>query len=102
MDAKQVAVVEACTTREPTGNSAPLLARRGQARGFDSPADNARPAQRTGDEARSTAHHRVQIHDGEGGQGALRVSGRLPAAAIALLGGFPRRPMRRWEASCGG
>lgn len=47
----------------------PLLARRGQAQGFDSPVHIARPAPRTGDGSQRTAHHRVQIHNGEGGKG---------------------------------
>nr|BFE58449.1 hypothetical protein GCM10020063_029750 [Dactylosporangium thailandense] len=48
--------------------------RQGQARGFDSPTHNARPARHTSDGARSTAHNQVRIHGGEGGQGVLRAA----------------------------
>ena len=64
--------MEACTNPRAGGYSGSLLARRGQAQGFDSPAHIAGPAQHTGDPAQRTAHYRVQIHDGEGGTGAFR------------------------------
>ncbi|GAB1688588.1 hypothetical protein KRM28CT15_03910 [Krasilnikovia sp. M28-CT-15] len=48
------------------------MARRGQAQGFDSLAYIACPARSTSDGAPGTAHYRVQIHDGEGGNGELR------------------------------
>jgi hypothetical protein len=64
--------VEACTSPRAGGQSGYHLARPGQAQGFNSPTHNARPAPRTGDSAPGTAHHRVQIHDGEGGIGVIR------------------------------
>jgi hypothetical protein len=66
--------VEACTNPRAGGQSGSFLVRRGQASGFDSPPHTACPARRTGDGARGTGHHQVQIHDGEGGQGALRIA----------------------------
>lgn len=64
--------MEACTNPQAGGQSGYLLARRGQAQGFDSPPHIACPAHRTGDGAQGTAHHHVQIHDGEGGTGDFR------------------------------
>jgi hypothetical protein len=84
--------VEACTNPRAGGQSGSLLARRGQARGFDSPTHIACPARNTGDRAQRTAHHQVQIHDGEGGigetprpftNGTVNCSGRRPAMQVA-------------------
>jgi DNA invertase Pin-like site-specific DNA recombinase len=75
--------VEAYTRPRAGGNPAHHLARRGQAQGFDSPPHIARPARHTGDIARGTTHNRVQIHDGEGGTGALRVRSGVHDAGTA-------------------
>lgn len=65
--------MKACADPRAGGQPGSLLARRGQAQGFDSLTHIARPARNTGDGAQGTAHHQAQIHDGEGGIGELRV-----------------------------
>jgi hypothetical protein len=69
----------------PAGKIRPPPGARRAARG-STPRAQCSPAPRTGDRARHTAHHHVQIRDDEGGKGALH-----PAAASCE----PTLPQRR-------
>lgn len=70
------------------GDPAQYWRAEGRRSGSTPPRHTARPVQRTGDSAQSTEHDRVQIHDGEGGQGAFRtpLGGNSRSAILDVVG----------------
>lgn len=89
---EQVAVPGACTHRG-LADSGPMV--RGEQRGGSIPHQQRSSAPRTGNRAQHTAHHHVQIRNGEGGFGVLHISclSRVPRVPYVPLCSACRVPV---------
>ena len=95
---EQVAVAAEACTPGPAVIRSTFLARGGQRGGSTPRQHQAAPHPGTGNGARRTTHHRVQIHDGEGGFGALHIlHQRILAIAAAAGPQGSGRPGPGWK-----